>query len=515
MAFSDLLRRFALAAGFLLLALVLRTIVVRLLQERKIRSLGGHAATRRTLDPLGLHFIFSSVGAAKSHTDYQFNRDHFEKYGNPSRKWTVEFRLFQTIRIINTADEDNIKAILATQFNDFGKGKNFNEDFHDFLGDSIFTTDGQRWQESRSLIRPQFIKDRVSDLNTFENHIQSLLPLLESNKPGQSVNVANLFFRFTLDAATDFLLGESVDSLHNPEDRFAAAFGEVQRVQSIMARAGPLKKWINRKTFDEGLKTMDAFVQPIIDRTLRLSPEELEKRTKTDEGYTFLHALAAYTRDRTMLRDQLTAVLLAGRDTTACTLSWMFYHLSKRPRIVEKLRREILDRIGQHKMPSYEDLKSMKYLQWTINETLRLYPIVPFNVRMALKDTTLPRGGGPDGQSPIGVPAGTPIGYAPLVMQRRPDIYPETSDKFPHYLDFAPERWEHWTPKAWTYIPFNGGPRICVGQQFALTEIAYTTTRILQTYSRVECRMEGVPKEQAEIVLQPKDGVHVVFCRDE
>ncbi len=97
--------------------------------------------------------------------------------------------------------------------------------------------------------------------------------------------------------------------------------------------------------------------------------------TKSDEGYTFLHALASYTRDRDVLRDQLVAVLLAGRDTTAVTLSWLFYELSKRPQIVEKLQQEIESFVGLDREPTYTDLKSMRYLQHTLNETLRLYPV--------------------------------------------------------------------------------------------------------------------------------------------
>lgn len=142
-----------------------------------------------------------------------------------------------------------------------------------------------------------------------------------------------------------------------------------------------------------------------------------------------------------------------------------------------------------------------------MNETLRLYPAVPFNVRLALKDTTLPRGGGPDGQSPIGILKNTAIGYSTLVMQRREDLYPPGSD----HLTFNPERWYTWQPKPWTYIPFNGGPRICIGQQFALTEMAYTLVRILQRFDRVEGLMHdldgGSPMMRTEIVLQPAQGV--------
>jgi len=324
----------------------------------------------------------------------------------------------------------------------------------------------------------------------------------------------DLFFKYTLDASTAFLLGHSVNSLENSQDRFSEAFATVQRIQSIIARVGPLNYFVPRKAFYASLKIMEEFIQPFIEQTLQLSPEELEKKSKSDEGYNFLYSLASFTRDRTVLRDQLAAVLLAGRDTTACTLSWLFSEISRRPDIVAKLRREIEENVGMDEKPTYTHLKNMRYLTHVINETLRLYPIVPFNVRVSLKDTTLPRGGGPDGTQPIGVPANTPIGYSTLFLQRREDIYPSTSEKFPHYLDFEPDRWDGWNPKMWTYIPFNGGPRICIGQQFALTEVAYTTVRILQTYSRVECKMTEPPKMKIDIVTQPADPINLVFHKD-
>ena len=235
-------------------------------------------------------------------------------------------------RIIFTSDEENIKAILATQFQDYGKGPQFRKEWKDFLGLSIFTTDGDMWHNSRQLLRPQFIKDRVSDLHTFESHVQVLLPMLAGSQDGATVRADELFYRFALDTATDFLLGKSVDSLTSSQHEFADAFTEVQRVQAIIARAGPLNEFVPRKTFFAGLKVLNNFVNQYIDRALQLPQEELEKMTKSDEGYTFLHAIATYTRDRNVLRDQLVAVLLAGRDTTAVTLSWLFYELSKNPK---------------------------------------------------------------------------------------------------------------------------------------------------------------------------------------
>jgi cytochrome P450 len=278
---------------------------------------------------------------------------------------------------------------------------------------------------------------------------------------------------------------------------------------------------IPKKSFNRGMKVLNAFVEKYIDQALALSPAELETKTKSDQGYTFLHALASYTRDRTVLRDQLVAILLAGRDTTAVTLSWVFYSLSRNPEVVDTLRREITATLGSDPtvQPTYEHLKSMRYLQHTLNETLRIYPVVPYNVRVALNDTTLPRGGGKDGTEPIAVLKGTPIGYSTLILQHRADIYPSNypsnpEKAFPDPEKFDPSRWNSWTPKSWTYVPFNGGPRICIGQQFALTEIGYTVVRILQQFSRVEDRSGGeFPGWRTDIVLQPANGVKVAFVR--
>jgi cytochrome P450 len=267
-----------------------------------------------------------------------------------------------------------------------------------------------------------------------------------------------------------------------------------------------------RMGFYDSIKTVNDFVSRYIETALALSPKELEEKSNHDEGYTFLHAIAGYTRDRQMLRDQIVSVLLAGRDTTACTLTWAIYHLSMDPQITAKLRQEIIETVGLERTPTYQHLKDMKYLQHILNETLRLYPVVPYNVRVALTDTTLPVGGGKDGLEPIGILKGTPIGYSTLVMQRRADLYPPLASGFPAIDKFVPERWDNWTPRSWTYVPFNGGPRICIGQQFALTEMGYTLVRLFQRFETVENRMGGVePGMHADIVLQPAKVVKVAF----
>ena len=172
-------------------------------------------------------------------------------------------------------------------------------------------------------------------------------------------------------------------------------------------------------------------------------------------------------------------------------------------------------RLDHHRRPTYGDLKNMRYLQHTLNETLRLYPPVAVNVRAALHNTTIPRGGGPDGLSPVGVLKDTSVAYSTIFMQRDPSLYPPPSAEFPPVQEFHPERWDHWIPKSWTYIPFNAGPRICIGQNMALTQMSYTVVRIFQHFERLEKRFED--KEQllkVEVVMRPANGVKVAFWEE-
>ncbi|KAI1213781.1 cytochrome P450 52A11 [Annulohypoxylon truncatum] len=512
---------------FLGAVLALRMVYNSIDENNRLRRLGAPGVTKvKSALPFGLDVVIGQVKATMNHKNYEF----FLSLLGDAPFYTKESRLLRR-RIVMTAEPENIKAVLATQFADFGKGAQFHEEWSEFLGDSIFTTDGPLWHTSRQLLRPQFSRERISDLHCFESHLETFFKAVANGGVlngkdqvvdfeagnGRPFDISELLFRYTLDVATDFLLGMDTQSLTTPRQPFADAFNEVQRMQNIIARAGPLRAFVSMKSFRAGLQVVNEFCNIYIDQALRLSPEDLASKTKSDQGYTFLHELASFTRDRKVLRDQLVAVLLAGRDTTAATLSFVFFELGRHPDIVQKLRREIGGQVGWNRTPTYADLKNMRYLQAVVSETLRLYPAVPFNVRTALRDTTLPRGGGPDGTAPLPVLKDTAIAYSTLAMQRRSDLYPSPSpdtpegEKLADPTTFSPERWATWQPKPWQYIPFNGGPRICIGQQFALTEMAYVLTRIFQRYERVESFMVGEPKLKAEIVIQPGDGVTVAL----
>lgn len=406
---------------------------------------------------------------------------------------------------------------MLSSINDFGKGEKFFEMHKEFLGHGIISVDGDAWRASRALLRPHFVKTRRRDLEAIERQTDILLPLLAS--ADEAVCIDELFARFTIDVMTDFMFGRSIDSMSIPDADFIRAFDHVQHTQGLIERTGRLAQFIPKKAFHSSLDVLNGVLESYIDDALSRQQKRSSKAAEQDEEPNFLDSIAARSQNKTALRDQLITVILAGRDTAAVTLTWLFYELGRRADVVRMLREEIESVVGLEpsESPSREDLKSMRYLQDTINETLRLYPSIPTNARFALRDTVLPRGGGPDGSLPISVPKDTPIVYSTLALHRRPDLYPsfDTGDR-QHHLKFAPERWQSWKPQPWTFIPFNGGPRICIGQQFAMMEIAYTVVKILQTYDRIEyCGGDEEMKFQTGFALKPARKVEVRFHKRE
>ncbi|RDL35873.1 putative cytochrome P450 alkane hydroxylase [Venustampulla echinocandica] len=380
---------------------------------------------------------------------YMANR--FRKYGN-----TFAAEMMGE-SFIGTIEPENIQAILVTKFDDFGiQGRK--HAFGPLLGNGIFTSDGAQWRHSRALIRPSFVKSQISDLDIFETHIQTLISLIPHNS--DTVDLQPLFFRLTLDSATEYLFGKSVASLHNvdgPERDFATSIDYALSEIPRRYRFGRFNCFRRNKKFIEACKTVHDYVDPFVHAALQGQPKDDKEKGR----YTLLYELAKATQDPIQLRHELLNILVAGRDTTASLLSSVIFILARRPDVWAKLNAEV-QRLGG-KRPDYETLRQMKYLKYIVNEALRLYPVVPANSRYAVRNTTIPTGGGVNGKSPIFVIKGQIVMYSVMHLHRRKDIYGPDAD------EFKPDRWE--TLRAgWAYLPFNGGPRICIGQQFALTE---------------------------------------------
>ena len=416
--------------------------------------------------------------------------------------------------VIFTADPENIKAVLALQFKDFHLPPTRTGTFTALLGKGIFTTNGKAWEHNRALLRPNFAREQVSNLELEERHNQHLLRALslsKSSTPDKGwtdfVDLNPLFFRLTLDTSTEFLFGESVNTQlaalpgtkPTPDqlqrEHFGEAFDSAQFFISKQNRLG--KRWwllTRSKGFTDDCLACQDFIDHYVRLALQQDPTKPRDPEKgAHSKYVFLDELAQQTRDPVELRSQLLHILLAGRDTTASLLGWVFLLLARHPDEFAKVRRAVVDEFGDGpdadpSAISFARLKACTYLQCVLSEALRLYPVVPVNTRHAVADTTLPRGGGPHGREPVFVPDGTDISYSVFVMQRSEAVWGPDANAF------RPERFVK-RKHGFEFLPFNGGPRVCLGQNFALTSAGYATVKLLQRFAAVE----GMPGTQTSV----------------
>ncbi|PIG86239.1 hypothetical protein AARAC_004696 [Aspergillus arachidicola] len=506
------------------LAYVLHTIWVNISHRLRARRLGCKPAfVRPSRLPLGIDNLARSFIATRNQVLQNDDVAVYEELGRrPTWVQNVLGSWYHT-----TTDPENVKAILATQFKDFELGPLRFNLMEPLLGHGIFTSDGKDWQQFRSLLRPQFTRSLISNLKLEETHVQHLLRRLEPqpDKWTVEVDLMPLFFNLTLDSATEFLFGHSVESQvargspaqdanadrdgakPAPRERedwssFGVSFDRANTVISYQSRLMDLYFLYRPGSFTKDCKEVQRFADYYVNKALSIDPTAPDNSgEKESTEYVFLNELAKTTRDPYVLRSQLLNILLAGRDTTAGLLSWTMYWLARHPNIYAKLHGVVVSTFGTFSsdtsLITFESLKSCTYLQRVLSEVLRLHPVVPENSRRAVRNTTLPRGGGRDGQSPLYIRAGEEVLYNTHVMHHRKDLWGEDAE------EFRPERWDGRRP-GWEYLPFNGGPRICLGQQFALTEAAYVVVRILQKYNQLEnLDPEEVTKHQYTLTTAP------------
>ena len=401
---------------------------------------------------LGLRLVRLNMKASKEYKLLETVCGRFQKYGNTFQANNLGNQLYITI------EPETIKTVLATKFRDWNIPDRRKTAFTPLIGQGIFTTDGVAWQHSRDLLRPNFTRSQVGDLATFESHVSQMIGKIP--RDGSTVDLQELFFRLTLDSATEFLFGESTNSLflsssNESSTRFAEAFNRSQEAVSDANRDGPIAKLFRKKNFNSDVQYVQDFAEKYVQRALEMRRTyDLEKAgAKGEERYVFLNELVKQTSDPVRIRSELLHILTAGRDTTASLLSNTWFMLARRPDIWEKLQAEV-SKLG-NELPTFTRVKEMKYLKHVLNEckyrqcsrcttsdcvALRLYPAVPLNSRMAIRDTVLPIGGGEDGQSPLFVPAKTLCSYSVYSMHRRKDLYGEDAD------EFRPERWDTLRP---------------------------------------------------------------------
>jgi cytochrome P450 len=428
--------------------------------------------------------------------------------------------------MVQTCEPQNVQTILALKFDDYDLGPLRTGGFRDVIGNGIFTADGKEWAHFRQQLRPQFNREQVSDLESSSRHLQILFKALpEEDAQGwiEGTDLMPYLFRFTMDVSTEFLFGHSVDT--QSRRLYSQDSGNTQEIQDDLEfteaitfasdytgwrlRFGPMYWLVNSKKYKRSCETVQRFADRFVN--LALNPDKKRPSNGKERKYVLLNELVSETRDPMELRSQVLHVMLAGRETTASLLSFVLLLASRHPGEFNKLREAVTSHFGTEISPTNEitfsSLKACKPVYNFIYETLRLYPLVPVNGRRALRDTILPTGGGPDRKQPIAIKKGEQVGFASYVIHRRHDIWGEDAD------EFRPDRWIN-RKLGWEMTAFGGGPRVCLGQQFALNEVSFVLVRFLQRYDRIEAVDKVSPlKKKLSVILGPAEGQKIRLHR--
>jgi cytochrome P450 len=311
-----------------------------------------------------------------------------------------------------------------------------------------------------------------------------------------------------LDTSTDFLFGQSVNSLDHPEQDWPSRdMVTVQRGLRLRIQLSSFLFLHHDKEFLAACKRIHRFLDDYIDTALAQLEEERHtgKQATYADGTPrddFLWTIARHVPDRLELRHQLTSVWIPSNETTSIFISNTVFALARHPEVVARLRRDVL--AHGDKPLTFADLRSITYLRWVLNESHRLYPVSLQAVRCTMKDTTLPRGGGEKGEEPIFCAKGDVVHANRYLMHRDPAIWGSDAE------EFRPERWKTARP-LWAFVPYGGGPRICPAHVMVDTECSYTIFRILQRFRAIEARDDEPYTGVMRLGPSNKNGVKVAF----
>ncbi|KAF2257924.1 cytochrome P450 [Lojkania enalia] len=412
--------------------------------------------------------------AVKSHKFHLWNQHLLEKHNH-----TMELQMFGE-KLVMTDDPENIQAIQETQFSELAKSEEQRIIFHNIFGDAIFGMNGEEWKAEAALYRVHLSHVRDSALTVTERHITNSFALLDR----EGNDAADIVDRLQLDVVTEVFLGESTNSLTSNQQQFRTAMETLQKIACLRQLLGRVGVWLDDKYLaPQAVRYLQNYQNTMADKAF------LRTGDSTASSTCLIDDLIRQGKSRKDIRNAVTSTLSAGKDPCATALAFAIYEIAKRPHVFTKMKAEVEEHIVSNTLPTLADLRKLKYIKMVIKETLRNHHPLGYNPRVPVKDITLPRGGGPDGRSSVAVLKGTQISDL-LSLQNREDIGADDAS------NWRPERWETWKPRSkWEFVPFNHGPRICLGQQFANVQMEYFLTRLCQEYESISLMSESRPQE--------------------
>lgn len=279
--------------------------------------------------PFALDLLKRQYDANKTQRLLAFQTPYFDRLGP-----NIELRLFGEVGYL-TFDPENLEAILSTNFEgllpkrinlrpksltvfpDYELGSR-SRALRSFLGEGIFTQDGPRWKHSRELLRRPFVRMQYQNLKGFGEHIDDMISSLQSSTG--VVDLQPLFFRFTLATTTALIFGQPIKSFENEEQHtFTSSFDYASFISAIRIRLADFCWAYNPSKYVQACNRVKEYASGFVKQALE---DNTDRKQATDSQYAFIQDLFDEYNDPVLVRDQLVNVLIAGRDTTACLLSW-------------------------------------------------------------------------------------------------------------------------------------------------------------------------------------------------
>jgi len=319
-----------------------------------------------------------------------------------------------------------LEHVLKNRFENYTKGDTFMKPMADLLGRGIFVVDGHQWHNQRT------VASRLFTATSFKEHIwvvvrrnaRKLRDMLEASDPDKPVDIFNFMNRFTLDTIGEIGFARDIGALKNADSPFLKSF---DRAQQILFLRLVVPGWaFQRKLHLFHESDSQHHFKLLRDYSLE-TVRDLKKNLDGTEGDSFVGLFmreeqkAGKPHDEQFMLDLVLNFLIAGRDTTAQSLSWTLFLLLTHPEVETRVLEEIEELCGERDVV-YEDLNRFTFLQAVINESLRLYPSVPLDTKVSLSDDTLPDG------SPVA--KGDVIVYNIFAMGRSKKIWGEDADEF-------------------------------------------------------------------------------------
>jgi cytochrome P450 len=409
----------------------------------------------------------------------------------------VQFRLLH-LPVVVINHPNFVRQVLLENFNNYDKDVFMFSLLRPAMGDGLITSvGGESWLRQRRLMQPAFHRRRIANLGKLMTDLTlERLQYWEARvTQGQSIDMTEEMRHLTLQIVSKSLF--SID-ISDQSSVFGNAFAEANHLLAAFARfpfpplnfptPSHLRLW-------GAIRRMDKIAFGII-----------QQRRQINEDLGDLLSLLVAAKDEEtgegmsdqQLRDEVMSFLIAGHETSTDALSWVWYLLSQYPDVEHRLHSE-LDSVLAGRVPTTDDLPLLPYTRMVVDESIRLYPPVWQLMRRAREEDVI------DGYR---IPAGMTLFWSQYLLHRHPAFWSDPER-------FDPDRFldEHVAKRdRFAYAPFGGGPRICLGSNFAMTEMLLILATIAQKYRLVLDPPQHL-EPVASMALRPKNGVSVRLVR--